>query len=240
MKLRQFIQLLALCSLLALSTAAQRKPRTNDPKADAPATARKPDQKQSGAAVAARLRADWDLGQLRMMRLVIDEGSFDANLKQSLGEAIDGFAQKQEDLLAEVAASPDKEASIQSQRAKLQAAFAQKMKVVNDSDAMRKEMTTRLKAMDKEIDVIAKSADGIFAHLDAVGVTKQQKDKLRPAVKDASDKVRGTVDKSETRSTKDKKSREQVVAHWQVVHRKLRDNLTPEQREKLVKKLADE
>lgn len=237
MKLPRFIQLIALFALVTPLAAAPRKARKSD---DAPTTAGKPDPKQSGSAVAARLRADWDLSQLNMMKMVLEEGSFDAKLKQSLSDAIDTFAKKQEDLLKQVAAAPDKEASIQSQRGKLQAAFNQKMKVVNDSDAMRKEMTTRLKAMDKEIDVIAKSADDIFTRLDAVGVTKQQKDNLRPAVKAASDKVRSTVDKSETRSTKDKKSREQVVAHWQEVHRKLRDNLTPEQREKLVKKLAEE
>ena len=48
------------------------------------------------------------------------------------------------------------------------------------------------------------------------------------------------MDKSETRSTKDKKNKDKVVASYKEIRKKLRQELTPEQREKLTRKLAEE
>jgi hypothetical protein len=94
--------------------------------------------------------------------------------------------------------------------------------------------------MNKEIDTLATSADALMSKLDEIGITKEQKDKIRPALKDASAKVKSTVDQSDTKSISDKKNRDTAVTHVKDAHRKIHDTLTPAQREKLLKKLADE
>src|SRR5437667_137067 len=86
----------------------------------------------------------------------------------------------------------------------------------------------------------AAAAETLMAKLDAVGVTKEQKDRIAPVIRDANKKVKAEVDKSETRSPKDKKSRDKIVASYKEARKKLRQKLTPEQREKLTKKLAEE
>jgi hypothetical protein len=194
----------------------------------------------AGQSAADRLRAEWDMGYYRMMKLVADDANFDPALKQSLGDAADKFVQQQEDLLAQVAKDPKAEADVQKQRAALLAAFTAKMKDVNNNPAMQKEIARRMKAMNKEIDTLATSADAIMATLDQIGATKEQKDKIRPALKDASTKVKKTVDDSDTKSIADKKVRDAAVSHIKDAHRKIHDTLTPAQREKLLKKLADE
>jgi uncharacterized protein YajQ (UPF0234 family) len=197
-------------------------------------------KKPSGKAAAARLRADWDMGELRMMRLVVDDAQFAPELKAKLGDAIDKFAQQQEDLLDQVEADPSTEAAVQKRRAKLHAAYMEKMQVVYKNDDLKKDIAKRMKALDKEIDAIAASAETLMAKLAAVGVTKEQQDRIAPVIKDANKKVKAEVDKSETRSAKDKKNRDKVVASYKEARRKLRQELTPEQREKLTKKLAEE
>ena len=52
--------------------------------------------------------------------------------------------------------------------------------------------------------------------------------------------MKAEVDKTETRSAKDKKNRDKIVASYKEARKKLRQELTPEQREKLNKKLAEE
>jgi uncharacterized protein YajQ (UPF0234 family) len=205
------------------------------PEAEAP-----PKTKPSGKAAANRLRADWDIGELRMMRLVVDDAQFAPELKANLGNAIDKFAQQQEDLLDQVEADPTTEAAVQKRRAKLHAAYMEKMQVVYKNDDVKKDIAKRMKALDKEIDAIAASAETLMAKLAAVGVTKEQQDRIAPVIKDANKKVKAEVDKSETRSAKDKKNRDKVVASYKEARKKLRQELTPEQREKLTKKLAEE
>jgi uncharacterized protein YajQ (UPF0234 family) len=205
------------------------------PEAEAP-----PKTKPSGKAAANRLRADWDIGELRMMRLVVDDAQFAPELKANLGNAIDKFAQQQEDLLDQVEADPTTEAAVQKRRAKLHAAYIEKMQVVYKNDDVKKDIAKRMKALDKEIDAIAASAETLMAKLAAVGVTKEQQDRIAPVIKDANKKVKAEVDKSETRSAKDKKNRDKVVASYKEARKKLRQELTPEQREKLTKKLAEE
>jgi len=114
------------------------------------------------------------------------------------------------------------------------------LQFVYKNDDVKKDIAKRMKALDKEIDAIAASAETLMAKLAAVGVTKEQQDRIAPVIKDANKKVKAEVDKSETRSAKDKKNRDKVVASYKEARRKLRQELTPEQREKLTKKLAEE
>src|SRR5438045_810347 len=199
-----------------------------------------PKTKPSGKAAAARLRADWDMGELSMMKLVVEDAQFDPQLKVSLGDSITKFTQQQEDLLAQVEADPSTEAAVQKRRTKLYAAYMDKMQVVYKSPELKKDIAHRMKALDKEIDAIAASAETLMAKLDAVGVSKEQKDRIAPVIKDANKKVKAEVDKTETRSAKDKKNRDKIVASYKEARKKLRQELTPEQREKLNKKLAEE
>jgi hypothetical protein len=222
--------------LVAVSTLPVQAAKKLKPEAEAPVKKKPAD----GKAAAARLRAEWDMGELRMMRLVVDDAQFAPELKTSLGNSIDKFAQQQEDLLDQVAADPSTEDAARKKRAKLNAAFLEKMQVVYQNDDVKKDIAKRMKALDKEIDAIAMSAENLMAKLDAVGVTKEQKDRIAPALRDANRKVKAEVDKSETRSPKDKKNRDKVVASYKEARKKLRQELTPEQREKLTKKLAEE
>ena len=232
MKMRMLVMVAIVVGCIGLPAQAAKKLK---PEADTP-----PKTKPSGKAAAARLRAEWDTGELRMMRLVVDDAQFDPQLKASLGDTIDKFSQQQEDLLAQVEADPSTEAAVQKKRAKLNAAYMDKMQVVYKNDDLKKDIAKRMKALDKEIDAIAASAETLMAKLDAVGVTKEQKDRIAPVIRDANKKVKAEVDKSETRSPKDKKSRDKIVASYKEARKKLRQELTPEQREKLTKKLAEE
>jgi hypothetical protein len=211
------------------------KTRKVVPAADAPVK-KKPD----GKAAAGRLRAEWDMGELRMMRLVVDDAQVSPELKVKLGDSVDKFAQQQEDMLAQVEADPSTEAAVVKKRAKLFAAYMDKMQAVYKDPAVKQDIANRMKALDKEIDAIAASAETLMAKLAAVGVTKEQQDRIAPVMKDANRKVKAEVDKSETRSAKDKKNRDKIVASYKEARKRLRQELTPEQREKLTKKLAEE
>jgi len=230
--MRMLAMMAVVVCLIGLPAQAARKLK---PQADSPARTR-----PSGKAAAARLRADWDMGELSMMKLVVEDAQFDPKLKASLGDTITKFTQQQEDLLAQVEADPSTEAAVQKKRAKLYSAYMDKMQVVYRSPELKKDIANRMKALDKEIDAIAASAETLMAKLDAVGVTPEQKSRIAPVIKDANKKVKAEVDKSETRSAKDKKNRDKVVASYKEARKKLRQELTPEQREKLNKKLAEE
>lgn len=199
-----------------------------------------PAKKPSGKAAAARLRAEWDMGELSMMKLVVEDAQIDPQLKASLGDTVTRFTQQQEDLLAQVEADPSTEAAVQKKRAKLYAAYMDKMQAAYKDPAIKQDIARRMKALDKEIDSIYASAETLMSKLDAIGVTPEQKAKIAPVAKEANKKVKAEVDKSETRSTKDKKNKDKVVASYKEIRKKLRQELTPEQREKLTKKLAEE
>jgi hypothetical protein len=232
MKMRMLAMVLIVLGLMVSAADAAKKLK---PEAEAPA---KP--KTSGKAAAQRLRAEWDMGELRMMRLVVDDAQVTPELKVKLGDSVDKFAQQQEDMLAQVEADPTTEAAVQKKRAKLYAAYMDKMQAVYKDPAVKQDIARRMKALDKEIDAIAASAETLMAKLAAVGVTKEQQDRIAPVIKDANKKVKAEVDKSETRSAKDKKNRDKVVASYKEARKKLHQELTPEQREKLTKKLAEE
>ncbi len=232
MKMRMLAMAAVVLGCMNFSAEAAKRLK---PEAETP-----PKTKPSGKAAAARLRADWDMGELSMMKLVVEDAQFDPQLKASLGDAITKFTQQQEDLLAQVEADPTTEAAVQKRRAKLNVAYMDKMQVVYKSPELKKDIANRMKALDKGIDAIAASAETLMAKLAAVGVTKEQQDRIAPVIKDANKKVKAEVDKSETRSAKDKKNRDKVVASYKEARKKLRQELTPEQREKLNKKLAEE
>jgi hypothetical protein len=232
MKMRMMAMVAVLVGLIGLPADAAKKLREEPP------TPVK--KKPSGKAAAARLRADWDMGELRMMRLVVDDAQFAPELKASLGDAVDKFAQQQEDLLAQVEADPTTEAAAAKKRAKLHAAYMEKMKAVYTNDTVKQDIAKRMKALDKEIESIYASAESLMAKLDSIGVTPEQKAKIAPVAREANRKVKTEVDKSETRSTRDKKNKDKVVASYKEIRKRLRQELTPEQREKLTKKLAEE
>ena len=211
------------------------KDRRLTPAADAPVK-----KKASGKAAAQRLRAEWDMGELRMMRLVVEDAQVSPELKAKLGDSVDKFADQQEEMLAQVEADPSTEAAVQKKRTKLFAAYMDKMQAVYKDPAVKQDIAKRMKALDKEIDAIAASAETLMAKLAAVGVTKEQQDRIAPVAREANRKVKTEVDKSETRSTKDKKNKDKVVASYKEIRKRLRQELTPEQREKLTKKLAEE
>jgi len=231
MKMRMLAMVAILVGLVALPAQAAKKLKESETPVK---------KKPSGKAAANRLRADWDMGELRMMRLVVEDAQFDPKLKASLGDTIDKFAQQQEDLLDQVEADPTTEPAVSRKRAKLYAAYMDKMQVVYKDPALKQDIARRMKALDKEIDAIAASAETLMAKLDAIGVTPEQKARIAPVAKEANKKVKAEVDKSETRSTKDKKNKDKVVASYKEVRKKLRQELTPEQREKLTKKFAEE
>ncbi len=235
MKMRIVIMVAVVLGLSAFTAEAakEKKGKTN---ADVIAAKKAAD----GKAAAAKLRADWDMGELKMMRVVLDDSQYSPELKTSFANAIDKFTDQQEDLLAKVEADADYEAAARKKRANANAAFQEKMAAAYANPDFKKDMARRMKALDKEIDAIAMSAEKLMAALDSVGVSKEQKDRIAPVVKEANKKVKAEVEKSETKSAKDKKSRDKIVASYKDARKKLRQELTPEQREKLTKKLADE
>lgn len=233
----QMLAMMIVVGLIGMPIHAAKKLKQADaPPAKPPAAKAKP----NGKAAAARLRAEWDVGELRMMRLVVDDAQVSPELKVTLGDTVDRFAQQQEELLDQVEADASTEPAVQKRRAKLYAAYMDKMQAVYKDPAVKADIAKRMKALDKEIDSIYASAETLMAKLDSVGVTPEQKAKIAPVVKEANRKVKAEVDKSETRSTRDKKNKDKVVASYKEIRKRLRQELTPEQREKLTKKLAEE
>src|SRR4051794_33063600 len=232
MKMRIMMIVMAVVGICALSAQAKDK-KAKNPVADA---AKKPD----GKAIAKNLRAEWDMGELKMMSVVIDDSTYAPDLKKSFSDAIDKFTQQQEDLLAQVEADANFEATARKKRVNQNAAFQEKMQAAYANPEFKKDMARRMKALDREIDAIAASAEKLMATIDSVGVTPEQKAKIAPVVKEANRKVKAEIDKSDTKSAKDKKSRDKIVASYKDARKKLRQELTPEQREKLTKKLAEE
>jgi hypothetical protein len=234
MKIRIVTMTLLVLGLMALPAAGAKQEKKKKP---AEPVAKKP---VNGRAIARALRGDWDVGELRMMRVVIDDANYSPELKASCGAAIDTFAQQQEELLDQVEADGTFEATARKRRAKYYAAYMDKMQAVYSNPEFKADMARRLKALDKEIDTIAASAEKLMAALDSVGVTPEQKARIAPVVKDANRKVKAEVDKSETRSARDKRHKDKVIASYKEARKKLRQELTPEQREKLTKKLAED
>jgi hypothetical protein len=221
---------------VAETRAAQPKKKDEERTARADREKRDPD----GKAVAAKLRAEWDVGNTRMMRLVVDEAKFSPELKASLGKSIDKFLDQQDALLNQVEKDPSYEPTARTKWASLNADFLKTMDGVYKDEAVKKEFTRRLRAMDKEIDDIAAGADQLFKSLDSVGLSKDQREKLKPVLQDANTKVKGEVDKSETRTARDRKARDKIVKQYKDAHKAIRATLTDDQQEKLTKKLAGE
>src|SRR5262245_31267763 len=107
MRILVMAAIVAALGVPALHAAAPKQKKVK-PETQTPAP-----KKPSGKAAANRLRAEWDMGELRMMRLVVEDAQFSPALKSSLGDSIDKFAQQQEDLLDQVEADPSTEAAAQ-------------------------------------------------------------------------------------------------------------------------------
>lgn len=218
-------------------TPAERK--TAAEKAPAKTPAQKPAAKAPARNVAAELRAEWKVGELKLTREAIDDGAFPPDIKASAMAAVDWFLGQQEKLIG-TADNSAGEARARKAHPKLEAQFRQRMSGIYDDPQLMAELQRRLKALNKEMDRLAKGADALFADMEAVGLTPAQKAKLKPVVEQASSEVKSTVGKSASKSTKDPKARDEVVGTYNAARKKIKQELTPEQREKLAKKLAEE
>ena len=221
---------------LCVPVAAQRDDRR--PKKRDAVEAPKDVKPRSAKAVVKELRAEWDLGDLKLEREAVDDTSFNPDVKSKAVEALETFIDQQEQLIRQVEQSPEAEQKARKQRAKMHAAFVQRMAVVYDDPQLKRELQASVKAVNKEMDEMADSAGKLFARLDQVGLTPEQEQKLRPVVEEGNRKVRAAVEKSKSKSTKDRENREEVVEKFKESRKKLKQHLTPEQREKLKQTLA--
>jgi hypothetical protein len=198
-----------------------------------------PKAAKDGKAVAARLRAEWDTGTTRMMQLVIDECRFSPKLKASLATSVGKLLDQQDALIEKVEQDPSFESTARSRRAKLNAEFMDQMKVVYQDKALNKEFGRRMAAMEREIDDVAAGTERLLANLDAIGVSKEQRAAIKPLADEASTNVKNEVrKKSRTGSVKDPEARDAAVKTYKTTRQKIRQQLTPEQQEKLKEKLA--
>src|SRR2546421_5308371 len=140
MKMRMLVMVVAVVGCICMSAEAAKKLK---PEEAAPKT------KPSGKAAAARLRADWDMGELSMMKLVVEDAQFDPQLKASLGDTITKFTQQQEDLLAQVEADPSTEAAAQKRRGELSAAHMGKKQGVYKKTELKKKNAPHMKTLEK-------------------------------------------------------------------------------------------
>jgi hypothetical protein len=224
------VLLLLILNLLCVPAAAAQKPERK-------AKATKTTFTQS---TARSLRAEWELADLKLTREAVDDTTFKPAVKSKAAEALETFIAQQEQLVAQVEQSPEAEAKARKQRAKMHAAFMQRMAVVYDDPKLKQELTTCVRAINREMDEMAESAGKLFSRLEQVGLTAEQKQKLKPVVEEGNKKVREAVEKSKTKSTKDQAVREEVVDKFKESRRKVKQHLTPEQRSKLKQTLAAE
>jgi hypothetical protein len=237
--------MMLLVGLTALPAPAATKQEKQEKKKKAAQKAEKAEkaavkQPVDGRRIAKTLRGEWNLGELEMMRVVLEDAQYSADLKSNCTAALDQFTRQQEELLAQVEADGSLEGMARKRRATYYSAYMEKMQALYANPEFKADMAARMKALDKEIDTIYASAEKLMAALDSVGVTAEQKARIAPVVKDANRKVKAEVDKSETRSTRDRKHKDKIVASYKEARKRLRQELTPEQREKLNKKLAAE
>jgi hypothetical protein len=236
------VMALVMAGVLAGGTslgAAAKKPAAAKPVAKAAA---KPAAKAAAkdADPAAELRAEWKLGELKLTREAVEDGNFPPDIQEAAIAAVDWFLDQQEGLISKAGNSAADETRARKAQPKLEAQFRQRMAGIYDNPELMAELGRRLKALNKEMDKLAKGADALFADMESVGLTPAQKAKLKPVVASASDDVKKTVAKSASKSTKDPKGREEVVAKYKAARKKINQELTPAQREKLAKKLAEE
>lgn len=216
--------------------AAQRPPGTASRADDRPA-------RRSGSAgetAAARLRAQWKMGDLRLTREAVEEAAFAPDIKKAAIAAVDWFVARQESLLKDVEASPEREAEVRKSRAALEAKYRQRMAMIYDDPALLAELSRRLKALNKELDAIAESADRMFEKLEAAELTPEQREKIKPIVRQASDEIKRTVAASARGSVKDDDVRDEVVSKYREARRKVHQHLTPAQKARLARRTAED
>lgn len=215
-------------SLLVLALAA--------PPADAAASRA---DRAAGAKAAAKLREEWDLGTNRMMLLVVEECKWTTKLKRSVRTTVQGFIDKQEELLGRVERDPSFEKKARLRRAEANAEFLKSMEVVYKDPKLKREFERRMAAMEKELDEMAKGSDALMAKLAAAGATPQQRAAIKATADEGSRKVKSEASKSPTGSARDPKTREEAVKALAETKRKVREQLTEEQKAKLDEKAAE-
>ena len=221
---------------------AERKPTAAQKKAAAEkkaAAAKDEDQKKPPAkrVSPAQLRAEWKVGDLKLTREAVEDARYPANIKSSAVKACDWFLAKQEGLIDQAVEDPASEAKVRKSRATLEAQFQQKMSIINDDPQFRAELVRRLKALDREMDEIADSAEAVFARLDAAGVSPEQRRQIEPVVREANAKLKAV--KAKGGSTKAAAVREEAVEKYKDARKRIHAQLTKEQREKADRKLEE-
>src|SRR5688572_9805401 len=144
--------------------AKRKKPAADDDADDSAGNKKK--TKPDGAAVAARLREEWDIGTTRMFRLAVDDSTFTPELKKTLGDASDKFADEQEALLSDAEKDPCIDARALRHGAEAQEESTKAVNTAYKEHAVQKERNRRRKAMEKEIEQVAVGADALLASLD--------------------------------------------------------------------------
>jgi hypothetical protein len=226
---KSLLPAMLLSGLIVAPALAQRAP------------ARRPTRQQTPAkatGTSSDLRAEWNMGDLKLTKEAVDDGNFPPDIKSAAIQAVDWFTGQQESLLAGVDKDPKAEAGARKTRAQLEQQFNGKMKIITADAKFQAELTRQLKALNKEMDDMASSADKMFANLDAVGVTKDQKAKLTPAIKEANAQLKTAAGKTATKSVKDRQARDDAAKALQSAHAQLKATLTKAQRDKLAAKLA--
>jgi len=206
----------------------------------APARKPPPQEKTAAADVARKLRAQWKLGDLNLTREAIEEASFAPDIKKAAIAAVDWFVARQEALLKDVEREPAREAEARASRAELEAKYRQRMAMIYDDPEMMAELSRRLKALNRELETLADSADRMFEKLEAAGLTPEQREKLKPVVRQASEEIKRTVAKSASGSPNDDQVRDEAVAKYREARKKVQQHLTPAQRARLARKMAED
>ncbi len=242
-------RLIAVACLLACTTLpALAKAPDLSPGARTVALAAKPKPAANGGAAApkaavpasAQLRQEWKMGDLKLTHEAIDDASYPPDVRQSGIEAVDWFLGQQETLLTDVDSKPENVAKARQARPNLEAQFRQKMAAIYGNPQFKAELDRRLAALDKEMDDMADGAQKLFAKLDASGITPKQKADLKPLITAAAKQMKTVKDKADTGSTKDTKVREEAVQKFRQAKAAIKQQLTPEQKEKLKKKQVED
>jgi hypothetical protein len=182
---------------------------------------------------AAQWRADWKMPDLKIQKEAIDDATFAADVKKNAMASVDWFLQQQETLISQVQKSPQTAAAAQQKRTQLEAQFKQKMAPIYNNATMMAEVNRRMKALNSEMDTMASSADQMFAKLDAVGLTADQKAKLKPIVQKANQDLKSVAAKAPSKSHRDAAVQDEAVTKFKDAKQQIKQALTPAQRAKL-------
>ena len=204
-----------------------------------PKPAAKPDAAPAAPA-SVQLRQEWKMGDLKLTHEAVEDATYPPDIRKSAIDAVDWFLSQQESLLADVDSKPGNIAKARQARPNIEAQFQQKMAVIYGNPQFKAELDRRMAALDKEMDDMADGAQKLFAKLDASGISAKQKADLKPLITSASKQLKTVKDKADTGSTKDIKVREEAVQKFRQAKAAIKQQLTPEQKEKLRKKQVED